>query len=157
MIRNVTMVVLILVLAGFAATGFAYKGYGKTASCGNTGSACPASGGDETTLTEEDLQILADAKKTYIEETSEVRDLAYQKYGEIQDELKMDHPDTEKVAMLQDELSEMLAEIDQARLNYMIATKGIIPAQGNSGGSAGSACSSGNECSGTSEGCSRVK
>ncbi len=150
MIRNVIMTALILVLAGFVATGFAYNGFGKGGGCGATNSSsCPVSGSGSV-LSDEDIKTLTDAKNTFLEETSEVREQAYQKQLELRDALNVDSPDMEMVSEIQADLSEMIGQIAQARLRYQIATKGITSSYGSGCGNASAGCSA------QTRGCGRV-
>jgi len=126
---NVFLVILVVSLAGFGGTAMAYRGMGG---CGSSGGLGWHKGGDgpgiADELTDDEIQKLNDERKTFLNETKELRNDIYAKDLELRAEIAKKNPDTEKAAKIQKELSNLNAELDQKMLQHRIRMKKICPA-----------------------------
>lgn len=118
---------LVAVLGATVAAFAAGPGYGPRGGMMRGGGAwdCPrgfgpGTGGD---LTDEEAAALQKERREFFEQTRELRDKAYQKRLELKSEIAKPEPDGRKAAGLQKEISDLEAQLGQARLERELKLK----------------------------------
>jgi Spy/CpxP family protein refolding chaperone len=87
----------------------------------------PRYGGYYGNLTSDQISKLDALDRKFYNDTSELRDHIWTKYGEIDSILDSSNPDIEKAKALQKEISELRAKMDEKRLSHELETRKIIP------------------------------
>jgi hypothetical protein len=144
--RNSMIAITIVALLGLGATAIAGPGWGRGKHRGWGGpDACPGYGygpaaeygrgygpgyGARSELTEEQLQKLETERESFRKDTEPLRNELYAKEMELRSELAQEKPDVKKAAELQQEISNLSAQLDQKRLEHMIRVKEIHPNAG---------------------------
>jgi zinc resistance-associated protein len=120
--RNVKEVMVIVVLAVFGLTAFAFAGWG-----GGPGQmmdrGCRAENETYGNLTADEITALNQQRAEFFKATEGIRQQLYEKNLALQGELAKDNPDTEKASGLQNDISELRGEMDQTRLDYEIQAR----------------------------------
>ena len=78
-------------------------------------------------LSDEDLKKLDEERTAFFETTKNLRDDIFKKGLELRSELVKQDPDTQKAATLQKELSELMAQLDQKRIEHMVNMRKLNP------------------------------
>lgn len=132
-IYKITIAVLLTIaLAGFGTLALAQQGQGTGK--GPRGEKGPGQWGRGgygagfwSQLTEEQRTQLKELKDKFWAGTKEMHQNARQKRLELQSELAKQSPSAEKAQQLQKELSDISAQLAQARINFVLEAKKISP------------------------------
>jgi zinc resistance-associated protein len=120
--RNVKEIMVIVVLAVFGLTAFAFAGWG-----GGPGHMMDRGwrAGNESygNLTADEIAALNQQRAEFFKATEGIRQQLYEKNLALQGELAKDNPDTEKASGLQNDISKLRGELDQTRLDYEIQAR----------------------------------
>ena len=84
-------------------------------------------------MSAEQYKQLDEQRQSFFESTATLRQNIYQKDLELRGELSKETPDTDLARGLQKELSKLEAELEQKRLDHMIAMRKISPDVGRGG------------------------
>ena len=82
-------------------------------------------------LSEADIETMEKERQTFFSATDGLRRERYQKELALRSELAKENPDTQKATDLQKEISKFNSELDQKRLEHMIAMRKINPNAGS--------------------------
>ena len=69
---------------------------------------------------DQEIEQMGAARRSFFEETRELRDNRYQKELELRNELAKDNPDVETALALQKELSDLQGQLAQKRIEHRI-------------------------------------
>jgi zinc resistance-associated protein len=120
--RNVKEIMVIVVLAVFGLTAFAFAGWG-----GGPGHMMDRGWRAENepygNLTADEIATLNQQRAEFFKATEGIRQQLYEKNLALQGELAKDNPDTEKASGLQNDISKLRGELDQTRLDYEIQAR----------------------------------
>jgi len=94
----------------------------------------PDNRGYASDLTREEQDRLMDLDRKFYDETRELRDKLWSKSAELNAALAETSPDTAKVTMIQKEVSELRARLDEKRVAYEIEARKIAPEIRSGGG-----------------------
>ena len=94
----------------------------------------PDNRGYASTLTREQQDRLTDLDRKFYDETRELRDKLWSKSTELNTALAETSPDTAKATMIQKEVSELRANLDEKRVAYEIEARKIAPDIRSGGG-----------------------
>jgi zinc resistance-associated protein len=121
------MVLAVLILSGMvAAPVFAGPGYRYNCPYGE-GAYEYGPGASGSNLTSEQIEQLEKLAKTYIDETSELRNTLWEKRSELDAIMVTSAPDATKAMALQKEISDIKASLSQKRLEYQLNVKKVAP------------------------------
>jgi len=81
-------------------------------------------------LTQEDFEKLQAEQKAFDKDTQKLRQNIYQKNLALKSELAKENPDAQKALEIQKEISDLRAEVDQKRIDYLIKARKIAPDAG---------------------------
>lgn len=90
-------------------------------------SACPAAGAGMAELSQEETEKMKAAGERYMEETADLRQAVYEKVAALKAELAKKSPDVAAASVLQKEISDIEAQLDQKKLEHIIEMKAIAP------------------------------
>jgi len=82
-------------------------------------------------LSDEQIEKLSRAREAFFNASSEIRDEIYQKRLDINRELSKEHPNADKLRVIQKDLSGLESELDQKRLAHELEIKKILPESGS--------------------------
>lgn len=139
-ILTITSIITAIVAIGFISTATAGGGRGGRGHHGQGWQqyGCLTSGGAGAyapgNISEEALIKLNKLREAFFKETEANRQERYEKSLALRAELAKENADPEKAATLQKRISELTAEIQQARLKYMIKNKDLDLGFGSYGG-----------------------
>ena len=85
--------------------------------------------GYDNPMSAEQYKAFGLQREAFIKETEALRAKLFDKTRELQRELDKDDPDVSKAAALQKEVSDFQAQLDQKRIEHMIAIRKIAPDQ----------------------------
>ena len=143
-----------ITLMGFGAYAFAhmergygYHGWGHHGPGWHHDEWSGSKYGDRTgNLSDDEIEQLENERESFINATDGLRQNIRAKEFELRSELAKENPNTTKAAKLQKEISDLIAEFDQKRLDHVIRMKKINPEAGKrfghrwGGGSGGGYC-----------------
>jgi Spy/CpxP family protein refolding chaperone len=131
-VRNWIIAAAVISLVGLGASAFAHGGKGWGGGYGNHGpggnSGCGKGYGDS--LSEEEVEQIERQREAFFEQTQDLRSSLREKRRELRSELSNDEPDAVKAAGLQQEISELRAQLDQKRIEHVIEMKKLNPNAG---------------------------
>ncbi len=84
-------------------------------------------GGYPGTLSEDEVKKIDERRRTFFEETKDLRQGMYQKGLELRSELAKKEPDTKKAYDLQKEISDLRAQLGQKRIDQHIKMRKLNP------------------------------
>ena len=136
--KNNTLTKGIVILAAIAMVGLvatAYAGWGDGyghmgRGWGHMGWGGPGNGGDYPALTDEQRQTMEQERRTFFEETNDLRQNLYTKELALRSELAKSDADAQKAAAIQKDISKLEAELDQKRLDHVVKMKQVNPDAG---------------------------
>ena len=136
--KNFTLTKGIVIIAAIAMVGIigtAYAGWGggyghMGRGWGHMGWGGPGNGGDYPALTDEQRQTMEQERRTFFEETNDLRQNLYTKELALRSELAKSDADAQKAAAIQKDISKLEAELDQKRLNHVVKMKQVNPDAG---------------------------
>jgi len=134
-IKKVLITVAALAIVGFGVNAFADwgMGYGHMGG-GHRGAGWHHSSGYgpgyKGNLSETDIETMQKERQAFFSATEDLRRERYQKELALRSELAKENPDTQKATDLQKEISKFNSELDQKRLEHMIAMRKINPNAG---------------------------
>ncbi|MBN1827843.1 MAG: periplasmic heavy metal sensor [Deltaproteobacteria bacterium] len=148
-INRIMAVLIVTALVGFGTSAFARWGRGSEGCDRGFGSGNCLYG---NTLTDEQTKVLADEQKAFIEATKDLRTNINDKRLDLKKELAKEAPDQTMASGLQKEISDLRTQLEQKRLDHIIALKKIDPSAGGFGpGNRRTECDSrGRDCRGGS-------
>lgn len=134
--RNLVIVVSLLALIVLSAYAWAGpgRGYGGRGCGGWDYGEGQARGGGWGQLSSEEAQKATEEREAFFEATRELRQNLYEKRSELNNLLAGDLVDEAKVTMLQKEISDLNAELDQQWIQHRIRMKAISPLLGRGPG-----------------------
>lgn len=106
--------------------GYGHHGYGHHGYGGGNGPGCIY--GDD--LTKEEIEKLKAEQEGFDTGTRKLRQEIYRKKLALESEFAQEDPDAKKALAIQKEISDLKAQIDQKRVDYMIKTRKIAPNAG---------------------------
>jgi Spy/CpxP family protein refolding chaperone len=121
-------------IVGYGASAVA--GWGRGAGyggCGGPGGRWAGGGYGDTSVSPEQYKQLDEQRRAFFEGTADLRQEIYQKDLDLRRELAKAEPDTAKASRLQKELSQLEADLEQKRLDHMMAMRKINPDAGRGG------------------------
>ena len=153
-VKNIIIAVASLAIVGFAINAFAQGGMmGWGGGWGHHGPGWHHDGWQGSRygykmedLSDDEIEQLENERESFLNTTKGLRQDVYAKELELRSELAKEDPDTKKAAKLQKEISDLIAEFDQKRLDHVIRMKKINPEAGKrlghrwGGGSGGGYC-----------------
>ncbi len=134
-IKKVLITVAALAIVGFGVNAFAGwgMGYGHMGE-GQRGPGWHHGGGYgpgyQGNLSEADIETMQKERQAFFGATDDLRRERYRKELALRSELAKENPDTQKATDLQKEISKFNSELDQKRLEHMIAMRKINPNAG---------------------------
>jgi Spy/CpxP family protein refolding chaperone len=134
MLVNGIVIVTVVFILGYGVNAVAGWGRGPgSGGCGGPGGRWGGAGYGNTALSAEQYKQLDEQRQSFFESTATLRQNIYQKDLELRGELSKETPDTDLARGLQKELSKLEAELEQKRLDHMIAMRKISPDVGRGG------------------------
>lgn len=133
MLFKVVGVVAVIMIVGLGANAFAYRGMGsgKGGGYGCEGYGMQRGGGGPwADLSEEDRNKADQLRQTFFKEIAPSRRALYEKEMALRAELAKETPSAETATSLQKEISTLQADLDQKRINHVLAMKKINPNAG---------------------------
>ncbi len=134
-LRNLMIVIGAVAVLGMAVNVFAHGGMGWGAGWGHRGGqgwhhqggygSGPGDG-----LSQEQLAQIDEQREAFFKETEDIRTALYEKQGDLQDELANTEPDAAMASLLQKEISDLQARVDQMRIDHMIEMRKLNPDAG---------------------------
>ena len=134
--RNYTLKTILIInlvlFIGMSGSAFAYRGWGM----GQRGHGYPGyesnQGGQgygygKGILEEQDFEKLNGQRQKYHQEIESLRSDINLKELEMRKELSKENPDVEKLKSLQAEISGLVSQLDQKRLEFQLEARKIIP------------------------------
>ena len=112
--------------AGWGSGGYGHMGRGW----GHMGWFGPGNGGDYPALTDEQRQTMEQERRTFFEETNDLRQNLYTKELALRSELAKADADAQNAAAIQNDISKLEAELDQKRLDHVVKMKQVNPDAG---------------------------
>lgn len=132
MITAMIAAILGIGVYAFAHMGGGYGGYGMMhgGPMMHQGSYGGYGYGYSADLSDEDLEALEKERRTFFESTENIRKQIYTKQMQLHNELAKETPDTSKASNLQQDISNLRAELDQKRIDHMVRIRNINPDAG---------------------------
>ncbi len=122
--KKIAITLGILVLVGaLAVTGFAWQYIGGCMGMRGMGGC----GGAYADLTEEQRTELDALRQKFFDDTAELRDNIHTKKEELHTMLNESDIDAEKAKALQKEISDLMANIGQYKIDFILEGKKIVP------------------------------
>jgi zinc resistance-associated protein len=144
-LRNIILTIAVIAAAGIGINAFAHGGMGwgggmmggYSGGWGHYGPGWHHGYGYDndggTRWSDEDYRKFEQQREAFFKETQEIRSKRFDKERELQNELAKDNPDAAKASSLQKEISELQAEFDQKRIEYMVELRKQNPNMGHGG------------------------
>ena len=131
MLINGIIIVTAVVVLGYGANAFAGWGRGGGfGGCGGPGGRWGGAGYGDTALSAEQYKQMDAQRRSFFEDTADLRQEIYQKDQDLRQELAKESPDRAKAKSLQKELSQLEAQLEQKRFDHMMAMREINPNAG---------------------------
>ncbi len=123
--------IAVLAIIGFAGYVFAHDGYRERGWYGHHMGWGPHMGyydtGRNANLSDKEIKKIDKARDDFFKSTEKIREAIYQKRIELRTELSKSDPDTKKLKTVQQELSNLEADLDQKSLDYEVELNKIAP------------------------------
>ena len=134
-IKKVLITVSAVAIVGFGVNAFAgwgmgygHMGWGTHGPRWHHGGGCGQ--GYRGNLSDENVQEMEQQRQGFFNATEDLRRSIYQKGLALRSELAKENPNAQKAATLQSEISKLNSELDQKRLQHMLAMRKINPSAG---------------------------
>ncbi len=127
--NKVILILTVIAIAGFSAYAFAdwgmgYGRYGMGMSGGGMGYYGQGYMGN---LSADEIGALDQERAAFFKATEDLRQDIYAKELELRSELAKQNPDTQKAVKLQKDISELVTQLDQKRVEHVVKMKKINP------------------------------
>jgi zinc resistance-associated protein len=130
LIKGIVVAAAVFIL-GYGANAFAGWGRGPGyGGCGGPGSRWGGAGYGDASMSAEQYKQLDEERRSFFENTADLRQEIYQKDLDLRSELAKAEPDAAKASRLQKELSQLEADLEQKRFDHMMAVRKINPEAG---------------------------
>ncbi len=127
---NGIVVAAVVFILGYGANAFA--GWGRGSGYGGCGGPGGRWGGGygAATLSPEQTKQMESQRQAFFDDTADLRQEIYQKDLDLRRELAKETPDAAKAKGLQKALSQLEAQLDEKRIDHMMAMRKINPEAG---------------------------
>ena len=131
--RNVLIVLAVVFLLGVGVNAFAGWGrahYGPGPGWHHRGWGAGDYSYNRGNLSEDDYKKMDEERQAFLKDTEALRQKMYEKELALRSELAKETPDAKRAAEVQKEISELMSQFDQKRLDHRIKMKEIVPYAG---------------------------
>lgn len=128
--KKTLILITALITVGFLAThAFSWgPGTGRGMDGYGTGANCPGMDRNAyTDLSDDQKQELTTLRQKFIDDTYELRVAMMQKHNEARLLMETSQPDRAELSRLNTEISDLMKQVQESRIDFMLATKKVAP------------------------------